>query len=98
MLCPACRGVEMHEVLKQGVLIDVCPQCRGVWLDRGELEKMLSAGRSYQNYDEIYGEKNHHHHGEKHPEPHHNDKYEHHKQKKHHKKKSFFDVFEDIFD
>jgi len=29
-------------VLKEGVLIDVCTQCRGVWLDRGELEKLLS--------------------------------------------------------
>jgi Zn-finger nucleic acid-binding protein len=37
----------MREMNKQGVLIDVCSQCRGVWLDRGELEKlagMLPAG------------------------------------------------------
>ena len=32
----------MQEVNRNGVLIDVCPQCRGVWLDRGELEKLLS--------------------------------------------------------
>ncbi|WP_126420774.1 zf-TFIIB domain-containing protein [Asticcacaulis excentricus] len=39
--CPVCRG-DFREVLKEGILIDVCTQCRGVWLDRGELEKLLS--------------------------------------------------------
>lgn len=39
--CPVCQGA-MHEVNKQGVLIDTCTQCRGVWLDRGELEKLAS--------------------------------------------------------
>ncbi len=32
----------MKEVERRGVLIDVCPECRGVWLDRGELEKLLA--------------------------------------------------------
>lgn len=32
----------MREVNKSGVLIDTCTQCRGVWLDRGELEKLAS--------------------------------------------------------
>ncbi len=41
MTCPVCQG-SFREVLKEGVLIDVCTQCRGVWLDRGELEKLLS--------------------------------------------------------
>lgn len=39
--CPVCQG-DFREVLKEGVLIDVCTVCRGVWLDRGELEKLLS--------------------------------------------------------
>lgn len=37
--CPVCQG-QMREVNKGGVLIDTCTQCRGVWLDRGELEKL----------------------------------------------------------
>jgi Zn-finger nucleic acid-binding protein len=32
----------MREVDKDGVTIDICPQCKGVWLDRGELDKLLS--------------------------------------------------------
>jgi uncharacterized protein len=41
LTCPN-DGAGMQEVNRNGVLIDVCPQCRGVWLDRGELEKLLS--------------------------------------------------------
>ncbi len=36
----------MREVNRNGVHIDVCPKCRGVWLDRGELEKLLDAARA----------------------------------------------------
>jgi Zn-finger nucleic acid-binding protein len=39
LTCPVCKGT-MREMNKQGVTIDVCTQCRGVWLDRGELEKL----------------------------------------------------------
>ena len=40
LLCPNCRvNLVMSE--RQGVEIDYCPQCRGVWLDRGELDKIL---------------------------------------------------------
>jgi hypothetical protein len=45
-----------REVLKEGVLIDVCTQCRGVWLDRGELEKLLTLARSAdmpEDYDTV---------------------------------------------
>ena len=47
MLCPVCHvGLAMTD--RQGVEIDYCPQCRGVWLDRGELDKIIerSAGQS----------------------------------------------------
>ena len=42
MRCPLC-DVSMREVERRGVRIDVCPECRGIWLDRGELEKLLAA-------------------------------------------------------
>jgi Zn-finger nucleic acid-binding protein len=38
--CPRCgAGLSMSE--RQGIEIDYCPQCRGVWLDRGELDKII---------------------------------------------------------
>lgn len=41
MKCPRCDG-SLDERERQGVTVDVCTSCRGVWLDRGELEKMLA--------------------------------------------------------
>jgi Zn-finger nucleic acid-binding protein len=41
MKCPICTGVDLKIAERQGVEIDYCPECRGVWLDRGELDKIL---------------------------------------------------------
>ena len=41
LTCPVCRGA-MREVAHLGVAIDTCTNCRGVWLDRGELEKIAA--------------------------------------------------------
>jgi Zn-finger nucleic acid-binding protein len=41
MRCPRCEGA-LDEREREGVTIDVCRGCRGVWLDRGELEKLLA--------------------------------------------------------
>lgn len=38
--CPNCAG-EMREALKYGVHLDYCPTCNGIWLDRGEIDKVL---------------------------------------------------------
>lgn len=38
--CPSCK-VPLVMSERQGVEIDYCPQCRGVWLDRGELDKII---------------------------------------------------------
>ena len=40
MSCPVCR-VPLAMSDRQGIEIDYCPQCRGVWLDRGELDKII---------------------------------------------------------
>lgn len=39
----------MQEVNRNGVMIDVCPQCKGVWLDRGEMEKLLGQVRQAEH-------------------------------------------------
>ncbi len=41
MLCPLCK-VPLQTAERHGVEIDYCLQCRGVWLDRGELEKIIA--------------------------------------------------------
>lgn len=41
MKCPVCTTTDLLMSDRQGVEIDYCPQCRGVWLDRGELDKII---------------------------------------------------------
>ena len=54
MKCPHC-AVELRLSERRNIEIDYCPDCRGVWLDRGELDKLLesSAGepRRYERED-----------------------------------------------
>jgi len=40
LLCPLCN-IELRMSDRQGIEIDYCPNCRGVWLDRGELDKII---------------------------------------------------------
>ncbi len=40
MNCPNCEATLMMTE-RQGVEIDYCPKCRGVWLDKGELDKII---------------------------------------------------------
>lgn len=41
MKCPVCSNVALLMSERQGIEIDHCPQCRGVWLDRAELDKII---------------------------------------------------------
>ena len=45
--CPSCDG-PMHPVERRGVIIDLCRDCRGVFLDRGELDKLLDAAEAQE--------------------------------------------------
>ncbi|MFN3150014.1 zf-TFIIB domain-containing protein [Bremerella sp.] len=45
MECPICN-VTLLLSERQGVEIDYCPQCRGIWLDRGELEKLIELSQA----------------------------------------------------
>ncbi len=43
MNCPVCN-IALNITDRSGVEIDYCPKCRGIWLDRGELDKILERG------------------------------------------------------
>lgn len=77
MKCPVCTSVNLVMSERQGVEIDYCPECRGVWLDRGELDKIIERSASQElppppqpshapqpNY---YGHAPSHGHGHGHP-------------------------------
>ena len=46
MQCPICQ-IDLMIADRQGIEIDYCPKCRGVWLDRGELDKIIERSASY---------------------------------------------------
>lgn len=48
MLCPSCKTARLVMSERSGVEIDYCPDCRGVWLDRGELDKIIDRVSSEQ--------------------------------------------------
>jgi Zn-finger nucleic acid-binding protein len=52
MLCPRC-GVLLNELTKVGVVVDVCDRCRGMWMDRGELEKIVAELRSLEREEAV---------------------------------------------
>ncbi|WP_028986549.1 zf-TFIIB domain-containing protein [Thermicanus aegyptius] len=91
MKCPVCETTDLLMAERQGVEIDYCPKCRGVWLDRGELDKIIERSRTISrdveeiDFDPKYGEaKRYPTYGGEYGYP-----------KKHKKKKSFL---EDFFD
>lgn len=65
MKCPVCDNVDLLMSERSGVEIDYCPKCRGVWLDRGELDKIIAnssapqpmpQGNIYDHgYNQTYG-------------------------------------------
>ncbi len=68
MQCPTCN-VSLMMTDRQGIEIDYCPQCRGIWLDRGELDKiierssvepMAAAPQSRPSNDRVHHHDQHH--------------------------------------
>lgn len=57
MKCPSCNETLLMSE-KSGVEIDYCPSCRGIWLDRGELDKIIEQSANHyaqkDNYDNDY--------------------------------------------
>jgi len=60
MKCPVCKDLNLVMSEKQGIEIDYCPECRGVWLDRGELDKIIVKSNSELNYQSQEQQNNKH--------------------------------------
>ncbi len=80
-LCPIC-GVELRPRVVYEVVVDACPKCGGVWLDGGELQKLIAKIGEYR--EEYYSDERYREWEEEWRE------------KK--KKKGIFDLFDEIFD
>ena len=53
MKCPSCNETLLMSD-KKGIEIDYCPNCRGIWLDRGELEKIMERSADHYSKKENY--------------------------------------------
>lgn len=84
MKCPKCN-VTLTMSERQGVEIDYCPECRGVWLDRGELDKIIdkSAAPAGDSFNRPSG---------------HQDTYRHYENQKHYRPKKRDSFLGDLFD
>lgn len=77
MHCPKCRGV-MRTYTRNGVHIEQCDNCRGIFLDYGELEALSNMAAQYAppppaapSWGASHGSVHHHHHGGHHRPGHH---------------------------
>jgi len=88
--CPV-DGTKLVPIERSGIEIDHCPTCRGVWLDRGELDKIIERGaapaapQQSQPAAAPWPE----------PRPHHDDRHKYGGQYGHKRRKSFL---EELFD
>ena len=91
MKCPRCQ-VDLAISDRQGVEIDFCPQCRGVWLDRGELDKVIERAARFTDRDDDDGDRRRE--SERRPdydrERYDRDRYDHDRDRYYHKRKSFW--------
>ena len=83
MNCPICH-VALVISDKQGIEIDYCPKCRGIWLDRGELDKIIERSTP-EGQNRFYGSNQsfnqHHNDHDRHKYQSDGDYYRNHKQK-----------------
>lgn len=94
MNCPVCVTERLVITERSGIEIDYCPKCRGVWLDRGELDKIIErAEKNYAAPRQEYKESSPYHRESRKEYHGHNDGHYH--NQKHHKKESFWS---DLFD
>lgn len=73
MNCPICVGENLVMSDRQGIEIDYCPKCRGVWLDRGELDKIIERSASASQSQPMGGYRE---------QPRHSGNHDYHKKKK----------------
>lgn len=54
MKCPSCTDTQLVVTTRSDIEIDLCPRCRGVWLDRGELDKIIARSERHPPDDDDY--------------------------------------------
>jgi uncharacterized protein len=86
MKCPRCN-INLNTTSTYGVEIEYCPECRGVWLDRGELEKIIEQSEMQRpadfDYSNRHSDHGHHDDHDRHDQQH-GHQYGHNSEKRYH--------------
>ena len=96
MKCPVCKDTTLLMSERQGVEIDYCPECRGVWLDRGELDKLIAGEeRAYAGNQQSTSDNQRYADDSRNDRRSSDDKHDKHSQPRKHKRESFLgEIFE----
>jgi uncharacterized protein len=106
MKCPRCPDSVLEQREREGVTVDGCRSCYGIWLDRGELERLVARARD--EFDQLERRESRE---VRHADPHYDDRSEYRRERRddddryrrdgrygHHKRKRWFETLGDIFD
>jgi Zn-finger nucleic acid-binding protein len=88
MKCPRCENTALDEREREGITVDACGGCRGLWLDRGELEKLIA--RATREIEELSDGRDRRDRDR--------DDRSYDRDSRKHRKRSFLDVLGDAFD
>jgi uncharacterized protein len=102
LTCPKCQGA-MRSYERSGVTVDQCTECRGIFLDRGELERLADAENAFHESPPPQREPQYR---EEYREPRREQREEHYREREHHgygheqhgKKRKKRSLFEELFD
>lgn len=110
MRCPRCETTPLEEREREGLTVDVCLGCRGIWLDRGELERLIARAVAEQEAAASHGValrpghdgEVHRRRGYEHDPDRHHREHEHHGDRRypdgHYRKRRWYEALGDIFD
>lgn len=96
MKCPICVDTDLLMTDRNGIEIDYCPKCRGIWLDRGELDKIIERSSNEFSQPQVsrapqYDDRDDKHY---HDKKYYDDDYHKNKHYKHKKKNFFSEIFD----
>jgi uncharacterized protein len=103
MRCPRCETTPLEEREREGLTVDVCLGCRGIWLDRGELERLIARAVAEQEAAAGHdGEAHCHGKGHEHDSDRDRREHEHHGGRRypdgHYRKRRWYEALGDVFD
>ena len=98
MRCPLCPDATLEPKFVGDTEVDICPRCRGIWLDRGELDRLVGDGPPRRSRDDDRRDRFDDDRRDRYDDDRDDDRYGRDPRKKKSKAKRLADLFEDVLD